>query len=593
MLLKRHHILGLLVFLVMMLFTAFFVNMVYQLRLDKEMSSLENTVNNATNRINDRLAESQDVIITLKYLISKYGFPESLDDIGKELIKPNSVVSTIEYVIDSTIRCAYPVKGNEAIIGYNILKDSNRNAEALRAIETQSLYFAGPFNLKQGGYGVVGRMPIFNDSGYIGMSVAVIDFFKLLKLSGVYPSEYPNVEFMMTKTNPRTGTNEQILALDKFNQSLDLYTTARIPEGDWVIYAKRDKKDLLNSLIPFSIVGFLFSVLSGLFTVFVVRVPVRLRSQVEKQVMEIGKNELLLSMTQRSARIGSWVMDIESQEFQLNKMSREILELGENENLNLNAFITYGIDSETRAQLEYVFRNCMNKGEAFDINIKARIGASNHPYSLRLTGLLYNENGNFSIFGSMQDINEQVKIANERQEILSSIQDAFIACDANWKPVYWNKEAEVLLDFDVHRDKGKHMIEILHAKSELNLSSDILESKEKVQMNSLEFYINDKGLWCEMSLYQTPSGVTALIKNVTERHNYIQRIENQNTLLREITWMQSHVVRAPLAKIQGGIELLKNETDPIKRERLLTIVFESTVELDKIITEIINKSMNA
>ncbi|MBB6501518.1 PAS domain S-box protein [Pedobacter cryoconitis] len=47
-----------------------------------------------------------------------------------------------------------------------------------------------------------------------------------------------------------------------------------------------------------------------------------------------------------------------------------------------------------------------------------------------------------------------------------------------------------------------------------------------------------------------------LATDVSERINYIQKIERQNRDLKEIAWMQSHMVRAPLANIMSLTEFL-------------------------------------
>jgi len=49
-----------------------------------------------------------------------------------------------------------------------------------------------------------------------------------------------------------------------------------------------------------------------------------------------------------------------------------------------------------------------------------------------------------------------------------------------------------------------------------------------------------------------------LATDVSERINYIQKIEQQNHDLKEIAWIQSHMVRAPLANIMSLTEFLIN-----------------------------------
>lgn len=82
-----------------------------------------------------------------------------------------------------------------------------------------------------------------------------------------------------------------------------------------------------------------------------------------------------------------------------------------------------------------------------------------------------------------------------------------------------------------------------------------------------------------------------LATDVTERQNYIHAIEQHNKHLRDIAWIQSHVVRAPLARIMGLIELFKSyNADEIDKENLLENITASAHELDGIIRGISNKT---
>ncbi|HZY38769.1 MAG TPA: PAS domain S-box protein [Mucilaginibacter sp.] len=80
--------------------------------------------------------------------------------------------------------------------------------------------------------------------------------------------------------------------------------------------------------------------------------------------------------------------------------------------------------------------------------------------------------------------------------------------------------------------------------------------------------------------------------DVTERLKYIRAVEEQNKKLREISWLQSHVVRAPLARIMGLIPLLKDaKTNNMEREKILDFLNSSAVELDEIIKDITDKTV--
>lgn len=76
-----------------------------------------------------------------------------------------------------------------------------------------------------------------------------------------------------------------------------------------------------------------------------------------------------------------------------------------------------------------------------------------------------------------------------------------------------------------------------------------------------------------------------------EKIKHTEKIEKQNTVLKEITWIQSHVVRTPLSRLMAITNLLK-DTDITEEERifLLDNIMVSSNELDNIIKEIVLKS---
>jgi PAS domain S-box-containing protein len=82
-----------------------------------------------------------------------------------------------------------------------------------------------------------------------------------------------------------------------------------------------------------------------------------------------------------------------------------------------------------------------------------------------------------------------------------------------------------------------------------------------------------------------------IANDITERLNYVKAIESQNEKLREISWIQSHIVRAPLARIMGLVSLFKDlkEDDDLK-DKMLGYLEISANELDEIIKEITEKT---
>jgi len=84
-----------------------------------------------------------------------------------------------------------------------------------------------------------------------------------------------------------------------------------------------------------------------------------------------------------------------------------------------------------------------------------------------------------------------------------------------------------------------------------------------------------------------------LINDITDRVMYTQAIEQQNQRLKEIAWIQSHVVRAPLARLMGLVNLISEEV--VEKGELMSVlahVRDSANELDIIVRDIVTKTEN-
>lgn len=123
-------------------------------------------------------------------------------------------------------------------------------------------------------------------------------------------------------------------------------------------------------------------------------------------------------------------------------------------------------------------------------------------------------------------------------------------------------------------------------------------SNRKPVMTETPFYKkNGQMIWINLSISPVTNYQGLLTHwicighDVTDRINYTKAIEVQNLKLQEIAWMQSHVVRAPLARLMGLIDLIKNypNTD-MEKEEILNHLLHSAHELDDIIRDISDKT---
>ncbi len=127
-------------------------------------------------------------------------------------------------------------------------------------------------------------------------------------------------------------------------------------------------------------------------------------------------------------------------------------------------------------------------------------------------------------------------------------------------------------------------LEILNKKEEIRSSGPYKHQKKNGEIIYVEIQSNTLS-------FQNTVGRIILANDVTERNAYVEAIEKQNEKLKEIAWIQSHVVRAPLSRMMGLIDIIKNyRIDDIENEELLNYLLVSAEELDNVIKDISKKA---
>jgi PAS domain S-box-containing protein len=91
--------------------------------------------------------------------------------------------------------------------------------------------------------------------------------------------------------------------------------------------------------------------------------------------------------------------------------------------------------------------------------------------------------------------------------------------------------------------------------------------------------------------YEGREAKITLVNDITQKYEHIEAIKRQNEKLKEIAWTQSHVVRAPLARLMGLVNLLnEGKIEHERTKEFYQYINNSAQELDGIIRELIDKS---
>ncbi|UQZ88361.1 hypothetical protein C4J81_03715 [Deltaproteobacteria bacterium Smac51] len=120
------------------------------------------------------------------------------------LVAPGGVVSNV-----------YPLAGNEPLLGYNLLGPGKGNQEAVEARTRGELVFGGPFELMQGGWALVGRLPVFMEGvdgrkefwGLVSVTLRYPDAFSAAALADLERDGY---NYEIWRINPDDGQRQTI-----------------------------------------------------------------------------------------------------------------------------------------------------------------------------------------------------------------------------------------------------------------------------------------------------------------------------------------------------------------------------------------------
>jgi PAS domain S-box-containing protein len=135
------------------------------------------------------------------------------------------------------------------------------------------------------------------------------------------------------------------------------------------------------------------------------------------------------------------------------------------------------------------------------------------------------------------------------------------------------------------------------ARNDFDKLQDAIYNREPLKGATLRYVRDGEEFFINLALLPVTDarGVhthwIAIGHDVTDRLRYISEIEERNHKLQEIAWMQSHVIRAPLARLMGLIDLIRNyQHSDTEKNELLDHVLTSAHALDEIIRDISSKT---
>jgi PAS domain S-box-containing protein len=287
---KRPVTSGLFVFVALLLLTQFLSYQRYLIRKDADQREISSQATWTKERLQTVINYSFSATQTLAFFIEKYGVPQDFDSVARQLLNTNKYIDAIELVQGGVITNVYPLQGNEAVLGFNVLLDSARKSGAIAAIQKKGFFISGPINLKQGGAGFVSRIPIFKNNKFWGFSAALIKLPTLLEAAGIDTSDNTNFSYQLAKINSTTGQEEFFLR-SRGSSKKEYSIPVEIPNGEWRLYITAKGNITFYAVFFFTLLGLLLSVTGGLFAWFIIKQPLRLNKLVQEKTLLLQTSE--------------------------------------------------------------------------------------------------------------------------------------------------------------------------------------------------------------------------------------------------------------------------------------------------------------
>jgi len=193
-----------------------------------------------------------------------------------------------------------------------------------------------------------------------------------------------------------------------------------------------------------------------------------------------------------------------------------------------------------------------------------------------------------------RDVTERKKQENEIAEankkienILESIQDGFYSVDNQWIVTYWNKELERLSGIARENIVGKNLWDILPEKEKEKIYPVYQRALESSEAISFEEYFDAWGGWSEISIYPSENGLTIYFKNISERKDAEQKLNElhgelkknvkalaiSNAELEQFAYVASHDLQEPLRMVSGFLTQLEKKYEGVLDEKGKKYIF--------------------
>lgn len=199
-----------------------------------------------------------------------------------------------------------------------------------------------------------------------------------------------------------------------------------------------------------------------------------------------------------------------------------------------------------------------------------------------------------------QNIEEKKAIAGQLKftqhklsRMLETTSIGFFQVDHNSIVTYWNRAAEGLIGYNRKYVLGKNLWDVFPEVVDTDFYSRYQQAIKERRNEEFISYFWPIQKWFTVIIYYVEEGVIIHFRDITESKIYEEQLLDKIVRLKEVSHLNSHYLRKPVASLLGLTDLITNEL--ISNDEFKTAagyIKECSLELDAVLRKVNNKVNN-
>jgi signal transduction histidine kinase/ActR/RegA family two-component response regulator len=254
----------------------------------------EHAARRAGSALESQLARSLSATYALAAAIRQHGRVDDFDHLAAEMLPIYGGIASLQLAPRGVVSRIHPLAGNEAALGHDLFSDPARRAEAEAAVASRQLTLAGPFPLRQGGTGLVGRYPVFRPGrdgteSFWGFTNVLLRLDEVLRAARIPDLEREGYAYELTRVEAGSG---RALHVDG-RGTLALHperVPIPVPNGDWTLAVAPSAgwQDVAAERLRY-LLALLVATAAGAIAYMLARHPERLGAVVAERTAELKR----------------------------------------------------------------------------------------------------------------------------------------------------------------------------------------------------------------------------------------------------------------------------------------------------------------